>query len=102
MRKSLDPGLRRDDEFGAVRLYVGPLVHSVTPVMLLTRTPLLMSRPDQGLCLKNCCPLNRHPGEGWSGGFRPHAVCPRNGTGLQASARPARGDPVSFITHKQL
>jgi len=25
------------------------------------------------------------------------AACPRNGTGLQASARPARGDPVSLV-----
>ncbi|CAM8626761.1 hypothetical protein MCEGEM3_01697 [Oxalobacteraceae bacterium] len=25
------------------------------------------------------------------------AACLRNGTGLQASARPARGDPVSFV-----
>ena len=24
------------------------------------------------------------------------AACPRNGTGLQASARPARGDPASL------
>ena len=28
-----------------------------------------------------------------------HAACPRNGAGLQASARPARGDPVSFVVH---
>ena len=30
------------------------------------------------------------------------AACPRNGTGLQASARPARGDPVSLFTYTQL
>jgi hypothetical protein len=28
------------------------------------------------------------------------AVCLRNGTGLQASARPARGDPVSFVVQQ--
>ena len=28
------------------------------------------------------------------------AACPRNGTGLQASARPARGDPVSFVANQ--
>jgi hypothetical protein len=63
MRKSLDPGFRRDDEFGAIGLNVGLLAHLVTLVISLTRAPLLMSRPAQGLRLKNCCPLNRHPGE---------------------------------------
>ncbi len=29
------------------------------------------------------------------------AACPRNGTGLQASARPARGDPVLFVAQPQ-
>jgi len=29
------------------------------------------------------------------------AACPRNGTGLQASARPARGDPASFVANQR-
>jgi len=29
------------------------------------------------------------------------AACPRNGTGLQASARPARGDPASLFCSQQ-
>ena len=31
-----------------------------------------------------------------------HAACPRNGTGLQASARPARGDPASLLYRTSL
>ena len=37
------------------------------------------------------------PAKGCSGGFRPHAVCPRNSHGVLAMARPARGDPASLL-----
>jgi hypothetical protein len=38
------------------------------------------------------------PAQGVAGVFMQHAACPQNGTGLQASARPARGDPAPFVT----
>ncbi len=37
------------------------------------------------------------PAKGCSGGFRPHAVCPRNGNGVLAITCPARGDPASLL-----
>jgi len=86
--KTLDTGFRRDD---------------------ISRTVGL--KPSSPTC-DDCCAGRSHatriptviPAKGeagvsdcWRSAGGLLAVCLRNGTGLQASARPARGDPVSFV-----
>jgi len=59
--------------------------------------------PPSSPACDDCCVGGSHairsphslPAKGCSGGFRPHAVCPRNGDGVLAITRPAREAGVS-------
>ena len=107
--KTLDPGFRRDDRFrdDSSSIVIRAQAHYCQGYLpeydnlLFFVTPLRTMSPrfcwGDGIWLHR--PKNSHPGAGCSGGFRPHAVCPRNGDGVIAITRPARGDPASFVVH---